>query len=236
MARFISLFYAVVAAVTAASAAAVQERDSILATFFIDIDFSGPDRHGRQVHLVELAADTPDLGALGFNDLDCLDGFRRMPPQLRVYVLPDLGVVPAVNYDDFIEFLNPDLCFLCTWKVLKKLGHCPWSKMGQLIHLRGEGGGGGASVILTVLMIFYTFGSSMAQEPPLAIAAVSGHQWQRSSTKSGPKSTFAACWVRPLGATRPFRTPLILTGSCMSHKPPLAIGGQKAQPQRDSEV
>ncbi|KAJ7714379.1 hypothetical protein B0H16DRAFT_1478054 [Mycena metata] len=158
MARFISLFYAVVAAVTAASAAAVQERDSILATFFIDIDFSGPAYgHRRPAYWlphaspefagsvssvkiatgvkctlwnepectggsITLAADTPDLGALGFNDLDCLDGFRQMPPQLRV-------------------------CFLCTWKVLKKLGHCtPGVKWDSLFIFGGRGGGGGGRI------------------------------------------------------------------------------------------
>ncbi|KAJ7769533.1 hypothetical protein B0H16DRAFT_1779251 [Mycena metata] len=217
MARFISLFYAVVAAVTAASAAAALKSPSV--------DFSGPAYgHRRPAYWlphaspefdgsvssvkiatgvkctlwnepectggsITLAADTPDLGALGFNDL----------------------------------------LFPLHLESSEEIGALPWSKMGQLIHFWGEGGGG-ASVILTVLLIFYIF------EPPLAIAAVSGHQWQRSSTKSGPKSMFAACWVRPLWATRPFRTPLILTGSCMSHKPPLAIGGQKAQPQKDSEV
>jgi hypothetical protein len=30
-------------------------------------------------------------------------------PRLRAYVLPDLGVVPALNYNDFVEeFLSPD--------------------------------------------------------------------------------------------------------------------------------
>ncbi|KAF7368161.1 hypothetical protein MVEN_00135100 [Mycena venus] len=108
MARFVSLLCAVVAAATAASAAAIQaqERDSILAAFFIDIDFGGqeltvggdlptgcltpPPVFDGSVSSVQistgvkctlwsgtectggsitLAADTPDLRALGFNDL-----------------------------------------------------------------------------------------------------------------------------------------------------------------------
>ncbi|KAJ7737534.1 hypothetical protein B0H16DRAFT_1466177 [Mycena metata] len=163
MARFISLFYAVVAAVTAASVAAALKSPSV--------DFSGPE--------LTVTGDLPT-------------GCLTPPPMFD-------GSVSSVQIATGVK---------CTL----------WNEPEC------------ASVILTVLLIFYTF------EPPLAIAAVSGHQWQHSSTKSGPKSTFAACWVRPHWATRPFRTLLILTGSCMSHKPPLAIGGQKAQPQKDSET
>ncbi|KAJ7249615.1 hypothetical protein C8J57DRAFT_1239614 [Mycena rebaudengoi] len=110
MARFAALFFAVVAAATSATAAAVQERDSALATFFTDINYGGEAftvidtvptgciaaippfvssvssvkiATGVKCTLwnnikcgvvpansVTLAADTPDLRILQFNDLN----------------------------------------------------------------------------------------------------------------------------------------------------------------------